>query len=81
MLTTKSTRNFEMDRAVRHEKNALGTIDRLSVAVVVNERMAPLPADGKPLPAGALAIAAPPRPAPLGDRRCQPGPCVLLASQ
>lgn len=53
LLTTKSTRNFEMDRAVRHEKNAMGTIDRLSVAVVVNERMAPLPADGKPLPAGA----------------------------
>ena len=52
MLTTKSTRNFEMDRAVRHVKNSLGTIDRLSVAVVVNERLAPLPADGKPLPVG-----------------------------
>lgn len=52
MVTTKSTRNFEMDRAVRHVKNSLGTIDRLSVAVVVNERMAPLPADGKPLPVG-----------------------------
>lgn len=49
ITTTKSTRNFEMDRAVRHEKKSLGTISRLSVAVVVAERPAPPPADGKPL--------------------------------
>ena len=48
ITTTKSTRNFEMDRAVRHEKKSLGTISRLSVAVVVAERPAPPPADGKP---------------------------------
>lgn len=52
-VTTKSTRNFEMDRAVRHVKNSQGTIDRLSVAVVVNERMVRPPANGTPPPADA----------------------------
>ena len=53
IVTTKSTRNFEMDRQVRHVKNSLGNISRVTVAVVVAERPAPPPADGKPLPAGA----------------------------
>jgi flagellar M-ring protein FliF len=53
LMTTKSTRNFEMDRAVRHVTNSQGAIERLSVAVVVAERPAPPPADGKPLAAGA----------------------------
>ena len=57
VTTTKSTRNFEMDRAVRHEKKSQGSIERLSVAVVVNERPAPLPADGKtPAPGSAPTI-------------------------
>ncbi len=51
ITTTKSTRNFEMDRTVRHVKNSLGTISRLTVAVVVAERPAPPAADGKPGPA------------------------------
>ncbi len=38
----RSTRNYELDRSVRHTKSATGTIERLSVSVVVNER-APLP--------------------------------------
>ncbi len=38
----RSTRNYELDRSVRHTKSATGAIERLSVAVVVNER-APLP--------------------------------------
>ncbi len=53
IVTTKSTRNFEMDRSVRHVKNSLGNISRVTVAVVVAERPAPPPADGKPLPPGA----------------------------
>ncbi len=53
IVTTKSTRNFEMDRQVRHVKNSLGNISRVTVAVVVAERPAPPPADGKPAPAGA----------------------------
>jgi len=53
IVTTKSTRNFEMDRQVRHTKNSPGTISRVSVAVVVAERQAPPPADGKPFAAGA----------------------------
>ena len=37
-LTNRSTRNYELDRSVRHVKSATGTVERLSVAVVINER-------------------------------------------
>jgi flagellar M-ring protein FliF len=40
--TARSTRNYELDRSVRHVKNATGTMERLSVAVLINER-APTP--------------------------------------
>ena len=43
-LTQRSTRNYEIDRMVRHTKAATGTIERVSVAVVVNERP-PLPGE------------------------------------
>ena len=53
---SRSTRNFELDRSVRHVKAATGTVERLSVAVVINER-GPLtknekgePMDPKPNP-------------------------------
>ncbi len=36
--TARSTRNYELDRSVRHIKNATGTMERLSVAVLINER-------------------------------------------
>jgi flagellar M-ring protein FliF len=36
--TARSTRNYELDRSVRHVKNATGTMQRLSVAVLSNER-------------------------------------------
>ena len=36
--TNRSTRNFELDRSVRYVKAATGTVERLSVAVVINER-------------------------------------------
>jgi flagellar M-ring protein FliF len=39
---SRATRNFELDRSVRHVKEATGTVERLSVAVVINERP-PLP--------------------------------------
>jgi len=42
--TQRSTRNYELDRSVRHTKVATGTVERLSVAVVVNERP-PLPGE------------------------------------
>ena len=55
-LTSKSTRNFELDRSVKYVKAATGTVERLSVAVVINER-GPLtknekgePMDPKPNP-------------------------------
>jgi flagellar M-ring protein FliF len=53
IVTTKSTRNFEMDRSVRHTKNSPGSISRVTVAVVVAERPALPSADGKPLAPGA----------------------------
>jgi flagellar M-ring protein FliF len=37
-LTNRSTRNYELDRSVRHVRSATGTVERLSVAVVINER-------------------------------------------
>ena len=37
-IATRSTRNYEMDRQVRHTKSATGGVQRLSVAVVINER-------------------------------------------
>jgi flagellar M-ring protein FliF len=45
-LSSRTTRNYEIDRVVRHVKNPTGNVQRLSVAVVLNERPAPPPADG-----------------------------------
>ena len=42
--TQRATRNFELDRSVKHVKSATGTIERVSVAVVVNERP-PIPGE------------------------------------
>ncbi len=42
-LSSKTTRNYELDKTVRHVKNSQGGIDRVSVAVVLKER-APAPA-------------------------------------
>ena len=38
-FSSRSTRNFEIDRTLRHVRNSVGTIDRVSVAVAINERM------------------------------------------
>jgi flagellar M-ring protein FliF len=45
-LSSRSTRNFELDRTVRYVRNASGGIKKVSVAVIVNERPAPPPAEG-----------------------------------
>ena len=37
-VAARTTRNYEIDRSVRHIKSASGTVQRLSVAVVINER-------------------------------------------
>jgi flagellar M-ring protein FliF len=37
-LSSRSTRNFEIDRTVRHVRNASGGVMKVSVAVLVNER-------------------------------------------
>ena len=44
----RSTRNYELGRSVRHVKSAPGTVERLSVAVVIKERApTPQPKDDK----------------------------------
>jgi len=48
-LSSRSTRNFELDRTVRHVRNATGGVMKISVAVVVNERPAPPPAKDAPM--------------------------------
>ncbi len=49
--SSRSTRNYELDRTVRHVRNATGGVMKVSVAVVVNERPAPAPAkDAQPNP-------------------------------
>jgi flagellar M-ring protein FliF len=41
--STKTTRNYELDRAVRHVKRQGGSIQRISVAVIINEREVTVP--------------------------------------
>ena len=45
-VTARSTKNYELDRAVRHTKGAMGVITKIGVGVLINER---------PLPPGAKA--------------------------
>ncbi len=53
-VTARSTKNYELDRAVRHTTNQMGTIQRMGVGVLINERPIPAgmkvekPADGMP---------------------------------
>ncbi len=49
--SSRTTRNYELDRTVRHVRSATGDVQRVSVAVVVNERPAPAPAAGASAPA------------------------------
>jgi flagellar M-ring protein FliF len=44
----ESTVNFELDKTIRHTKEPLGRVKRLSVAVVVNYKSATQGTDGKP---------------------------------
>ena len=48
-LSNRSTRNFELDRTVRHVRTASGGIQKISVAVIVNERPAPPAAKDAPV--------------------------------
>ncbi len=45
-LSSRQTRNYELDRTIRRISNASGGVQRVSVAVIVNEKPAPAPADG-----------------------------------
>lgn len=41
----RSTKNYELDRSVRHVKSAMGTVQKIGVGVLINER--PIPAGMK----------------------------------
>lgn len=55
-VVARSTKNYELDRAVRHTKSAMGNVQKLGVGVLINERPIPVgtkqekPADGSPAP-------------------------------
>ena len=56
--SSRSTRNYELDRTVRHVRNATGGVMKVSVAVIVNERPAPPPAkDAPPNPNAPTSVA------------------------
>ena len=55
--SSRSTRNYELDRTVRHVRNAMGKVERLSVAVVINEREPAPAAPGTAAPAAGAAPA------------------------
>ncbi len=46
-MSSKTTRNYELDRTVRHVKRQGGKLERLSVAVVINEPSAPMRANNE----------------------------------
>ena len=55
--SSRSTRNYELDRTIRHVKNATGGIMKVSVAVVINERPAPAPGkDAQPDPKAPTSV-------------------------
>lgn len=43
----RTTRNYELDRSIKYSRNAVGTITRLSVAVVINQKVLGTMADGE----------------------------------
>ena len=55
-VVARSTKNYELDRAVRHTKSAMGNVQKLGVGVLINERPIPpgtkveKPADGSAAP-------------------------------
>lgn len=49
-MRRESTTNFELDRTIRHVREPLGRIKRLSVAVVVNYRPSNNPENPQPVP-------------------------------
>ena len=46
-LSKRATRNYEIDRVVRHVKEQVGIVDRVSVAVVVNDKRTHTDPDSK----------------------------------
>ncbi|MEY3036348.1 MAG: Flagellar M-ring protein, partial [Pseudomonadota bacterium] len=50
VLSSRTTRNYELDRSVQRVKRATGTVQRVSVAVVINERKAPVAEGEEPAP-------------------------------
>jgi len=47
---SQSTRNFELDRSISHTKQQQGRVNRLSVAVVIDDKLSVNPANGEVTP-------------------------------
>ena len=58
-LNSKTTRNYEIDKVVRHVKSPMGGIERVTVAVVIKEREAAAKPKDAAAPAAPAAAAAP----------------------
>ena len=62
-FVARSTKNYELDRSVRHTKSAMGNISKLGVGVLINERPIPpgmkveKPADGSVPTSGIMCFA------------------------
>ena len=62
-LNSKTTRNYEIDKVVRHVKSPMGGIERVTVAVVIKEREAVAKPKDAAAPAAPAAAPAPAEPA------------------
>ena len=56
VLSSRTTRNYELDRSVQRVKRATGTVQRVSVAVVINERKAPVAEGEEPAPGAPTTV-------------------------
>ncbi|MDP4607956.1 MAG: flagellar basal-body MS-ring/collar protein FliF [Burkholderiaceae bacterium] len=56
VLSSRTTRNYELDRSVQHVKNAQGGVSRMTVAVVINERPVVLAEGAEPKPGDPTSV-------------------------
>ena len=54
--SSRTTRNYELDKSVQHVKNAQGGVSRMTVAVVINERAVVVPEDAEVDPAAPTSV-------------------------
>ncbi len=57
LKSSRTTRNYELDKSVQHVKNAQGGVSRMTVAVVINERPVVVPEGAEVDPAAPTSVA------------------------